>query len=60
MYNPIDENGWEFIGKMLNANKTLKWINLAGTKCGENGCKFIGNSIKNNKSIRVLNLCISL
>ena len=41
----------------LKSNKTLKWLNLAGTKGGEKGCKELGEALKINKSIRVLNLC---
>ena len=57
MYNNIDEKGWCMLADVLKSNKTLKWLNLAGTNGGEKGCKELGEALKINKTIRVLNLC---
>jgi len=43
---------------MLKKNKTLKWLNLAGTNGSESGCECIGDSLAINTTLRVLNLCI--
>jgi len=45
------------LADVLKSNKTLKWLNLAGTNGGEKGCKELGEALKINKTIRVLNLC---